>query len=104
VRKNGGAAGLDGESPDAIERSRVEQFLATIEADLRGLPTSSGEPSIALHTARALLSVSKLRFQPSKAAEQRPSLRRVRDIRAHGSSGGSDADARRGRRLASGSL
>ena len=35
VRANGGAAGVDGESIDAIERSGVEQFLAMIEAELR---------------------------------------------------------------------
>ena len=35
VRENGGAAGVDGESIDAIENSGVEQFLATIEAELR---------------------------------------------------------------------
>jgi len=35
VRANRGAAGVDGESIDAIERSGVEQYLAEIEATLR---------------------------------------------------------------------
>ena len=35
VRANGGAAGVDGESIDAIEQRGDEQFLATIEAELR---------------------------------------------------------------------
>ena len=35
VRANGGAAGIDGVTIEAIESSGVEQFLAAIEADLR---------------------------------------------------------------------
>ena len=35
VRANGGAAGVDAQSIEAIERSGDEQFLATIEAELR---------------------------------------------------------------------
>lgn len=35
VRANGGAAGVDGESLDAIESSGVDSYLAAIEAELR---------------------------------------------------------------------
>ena len=50
VRSNSGAAGVDGETIQAIEERGVEKFLSEIQADAEGRPISSFPGEAAIHT------------------------------------------------------